>query len=213
MPSCWWPKACSPRRPCGADAMRVLKFGGTSVADDDCYRAGGGHRRRPPGAPQAHLAGLVVVVSALGGVTDDLLDTASIARTGRGARREARVSALRDRHLRVLEGVAPGQGGADARGFIDAQFAQLAAMVGAVAVLHESLAAIARRYRRHRRDSEQAHRGGRLCARRSRGHRCRSRARSSSPTRASPRRAAHGRDRRAGPGEPAIAALRTAASS
>ncbi len=119
--------------------MRVLKFGGTSVADETAIArvtAIVGAARRAAGAS----GGPLVVVSALGGVTDDLLDTASIARTGRGADATARVSALRDRHLRVLEGVAPGQGGEDARRFIDEQFAHLAAMVDALAVLRDASA-------------------------------------------------------------------------
>ena len=62
--------------------MRVLKFGGTSVADENAIA-----RVMAIVAAEARATGStggpVVVVSALGGVTDQLLDAAAVARRGR----------------------------------------------------------------------------------------------------------------------------------
>lgn len=91
--------------------MKVLKFGGTSVADaaaigrviEIVRRARGSQATvgdAESGAttgPAAELADVAVVVSALGGVTNELLATADLA-AGRGAW-EVRFDALRSRHL------------------------------------------------------------------------------------------------------------------
>jgi aspartate kinase len=82
--------------------MIVCKFGGTSVADADAIsRAASiieGKRDRQP----------VVVVSALGGVTNDLLDVAQRAADGTLLLALTKVESLRQRHLdtvaRLLEG-------------------------------------------------------------------------------------------------------------
>ena len=82
--------------------MIVCKFGGTSVADADAIsRAASiieGKRNRQP----------VVVVSALGGVTNDLLDVAQRAADGTLLLALTKVESLRQRHLdtvaRLLEG-------------------------------------------------------------------------------------------------------------
>jgi aspartate kinase len=117
--------------------MHVLKFGGTSVADETAIA-----RVAAIVAGEARAAGSnggpVVVVSALGGVTDQLLDAASVARRGRGADAGARVAALRERHHRVLVAVAPGAAGGEVEQFVDEQFNHLASMVDALAVLHDA---------------------------------------------------------------------------
>ena len=66
--------------------MRVMKFGGTSVATADAIRRVAAIVAREH---RARRAGPVVVVSALGGVTDRLLEVAALARSGdaAGARR------------------------------------------------------------------------------------------------------------------------------
>jgi aspartate kinase len=116
--------------------MRVLKFGGTSVADDTAIA-----RVVAIVAAEAQAAGSnagpVVVVSALGGVTDQLLDAATIARRGHGVDAAARIAALRERHHHVLD--ASAAGAADqVRPFVEEQFAHLAAMVDALSVLREA---------------------------------------------------------------------------
>ncbi|MDA8018635.1 MAG: bifunctional aspartate kinase/homoserine dehydrogenase I [Thermoanaerobaculia bacterium] len=83
--------------------MKVLKFGGTSVADADAIgrvveivqRAG-------------EESALTVVVSALGGVTNELLTTAELA-ASRGAW-EPRFEALRQRHLLTARDLGLDQG-------------------------------------------------------------------------------------------------------
>lgn len=81
--------------------MRVLKFGGSSVADSGRIRqvAAIVDRERADGP-------LVVVVSALGGVTDELVGLADAAPRDREAPDDA-IDRIRDRHLAVLDDLAP----------------------------------------------------------------------------------------------------------
>ena len=116
--------------------MRVLKFGGTSVADADAVRrvvAIVASERRTKA-----IAGPVVVVSALGGVTDKLLEVAALARRGDANHALALVDQLYARHLETLATLAPGEHGGPVPEAVDALFSQLRAIAGAVAVLHEA---------------------------------------------------------------------------
>ena len=83
-----------------------MKFGGTSVADEDCigrvvkilshYRSTGNE--------------LVVVVSAMSGVTDQLHAIAAEVETARDEPPiETFIASMRARHEKVLRGVAPGE--------------------------------------------------------------------------------------------------------
>ncbi len=83
-----------------------MKFGGTSVADEDCigrvvkilshYRSTGNE--------------LVVVVSAISGVTDQLHAIAAEVETARDEPPiETFIASMRARHEKVLRGVAPGE--------------------------------------------------------------------------------------------------------
>ncbi|MBT8508373.1 aspartate kinase [Methanomicrobiaceae archaeon CYW5] len=85
-----------------------MKFGGTSVADEDCigrvvkilshYRSTGNE--------------LVVVVSAMSGVTDQLHAIAAEVETARDEPPiETFIASMRSRHEKVLRGVAPGEFG------------------------------------------------------------------------------------------------------
>jgi aspartate kinase len=78
---------------------RVLKFGGTSVADAVAVRrlASIVRQQEPP---------LVVVVSALAGVTDALLAAAERSREGAAAEVERVETALLERHLELANAVA-----------------------------------------------------------------------------------------------------------
>ncbi|MBT8422160.1 MAG: aspartate kinase, partial [Gammaproteobacteria bacterium] len=69
----------------------VHKFGGTSVADADCFRRVAGLLHAEPGARQA------VVVSAMGGMTNSLLALISSAEQGAGDL-ENGVNAIRERY-------------------------------------------------------------------------------------------------------------------
>jgi len=115
--------------------MRVLKFGGTSVADPSAIArvaaiVGAAHRA-------AGTCGPAVVVSALGGVTDRLLEVARLARSGDASRAHDLVASLRDRHLDVLTAVA-GAGAEEWRRLLEEQFDRLAAVADALAVLREA---------------------------------------------------------------------------
>lgn len=84
--------------------MKVLKFGGSSVADASRLRAAARIVER---RLEGRAGDGVVVVSALGGVTDRLLTLAAGALEGDGgaeATREA--AALRDHHLKIASEVA-----------------------------------------------------------------------------------------------------------
>lgn len=116
--------------------MKVMKFGGTSVADADAIRrvvAIVADERRGEAT-----AGPVLVVSALGGVTDRLLEVAARAKRGDAAQALALVDELYARHLETLAALAPGEHGGPVPEAVDALFAQLRAIAGAVAVLHEA---------------------------------------------------------------------------
>lgn len=82
----------------------VHKFGGTSVADAARIRAAA---TLLAAAWRGGTVGVVAVSSALSGVTDHLLAACSRARAGDMDTVEADVSALRSKHLAVLEGLAP----------------------------------------------------------------------------------------------------------
>jgi aspartate kinase len=112
--------------------MVVLKFGGTSVESG------------PRIAAVARLAaersreGCLVVVSALGGATDELLRAANFARRGELARARAALEGLRRRHADAVgqAGVAPGQA-EPLRREIEATFARLGELLSGIALLSE----------------------------------------------------------------------------
>ena len=112
----------------------VMKFGGTSVADPDAIdRLFGIVRRqlhqRPERAP-------VVVVSALAGVTDKLIEVTRQAEEGDAARAGAALLALLDRHVTMAAAVAPASATA-LQASIRADFGELMGLVHALAVLRE----------------------------------------------------------------------------
>ena len=112
----------------------VMKFGGTSVADPDAIdRLIGIVRRqlhqRPERAP-------VVVVSALAGVTDKLIEVTRQAEEGDAARAGAALLALLDRHVTMAAAVAPASATA-LQASIRADFGELMGLVHALAVLRE----------------------------------------------------------------------------
>jgi aspartate kinase len=115
--------------------MRVLKFGGTSVADRAAIeRLAGIVRAARDGDARK---GTVVVVSALGGVTDQLLSLADRARHGDADGAIAVVETLRARH-REVSGVIAGEAArAEVGAAIDEQFNHLRAAAKALSVLRE----------------------------------------------------------------------------
>jgi len=110
-----------------------MKFGGTSVADAKCigqvcdilehYRKGGND--------------LAVVVSAQRGVTDQLIEVSeSLAKTRDNGAVEPLITALRDRHMKTLQGAAP-DFAAEVGGVIEARLSELRNILNAVHSLRE----------------------------------------------------------------------------
>jgi len=110
-----------------------MKFGGTSVADPDAIdRLLAIVRRqidigaRPP----------VVVVSALSGVTDALIEVARLAEAGDAGPAASALHALRDRHVRVAV-AATTESESTVVAAVCAEFDELIGLVHALAVLRE----------------------------------------------------------------------------
>lgn len=81
--------------------MNVLKFGGTSVGTASSLRA-------VKEIVLSHEVPPVVVVSALGGLTDRLIATANMA-ASRDRAYEAEISAMLNRHLDIIRELVPAQ--------------------------------------------------------------------------------------------------------
>src|SRR5688572_914787 len=114
-----------------AHAVRVFKFGGTSVGSAEALRTAAGH-------VEADASPLVVVVSAMAGITDLLLAGARAARDHdaegvRGAIRE-----FRDRHLALVRGTLVVPRRLDALSAeVERSTAELVAMCDGIRILRE----------------------------------------------------------------------------
>lgn len=84
-----------------ATSPTVMKFGGTSVADAACLRRVAGI------AAEAAGAGVIVVVSALAGVTDQLVNCTTAVEWGQAAHALGTLGALRARHEAIAAEVLP----------------------------------------------------------------------------------------------------------
>ncbi len=109
--------------------MVVLKFGGTSVADAQPIVRAAEIVARGQG-PR------LVVVSALAGVTDRLLQIVEFARSGRLESALALVGRVRQRHLDLIQALLPGSNHALME-FVDAACSELDAIVRAAVVLRD----------------------------------------------------------------------------
>lgn len=112
--------------------MLVMKFGGTSV----------GSGERIAGVAELVAARLAeepfVVVSAMGGVTDALVDLSRAAREGNRAAAEAALATLGERHHAALDGLGlEPAAAATLREEIDAERARLERLATGVALLGE----------------------------------------------------------------------------
>ncbi len=109
--------------------MLVMKFGGTSVQDAAALRRLAAivadRRRESP----------VVVVSALAGATDRLIELATLALHGQGDFAAASLAALRERHLRVLADLGGGAG--REREELHAAFAALGELLRGISAVAE----------------------------------------------------------------------------
>ena len=110
--------------------MLVMKFGGTSVRDTEAVRRVievVGRETRPK----------LVVVSALAGVTDALLDVSRLAGEGRGEEARGGVRALRRRHESMAALVGRAERRAELLAALDRLFDDLEAVVHALSVVGE----------------------------------------------------------------------------
>jgi len=110
-----------------------MKFGGTSVGDAECIR------RTVDILERYHAEGheMAVVVSAMSGVTDQLHAIASEAESSvEEPPIEAFIQAIRAKHMKAVEAVAPGQAAA-VGGVIDDRLENLDHILTAVHALHE----------------------------------------------------------------------------
>jgi len=112
----------------------VMKFGGTSVADSDAIdrliAIVRDHLRKTPARPP------IVVVSALAGVTDKLIEVTRQAEEGDTPRATSTLRALLDRHLTLSSAVAVTSEAALSAS-VRAEFDELIGLVHALGVLRE----------------------------------------------------------------------------
>ena len=132
--------------------MIVMKFGGTSVGDAQRMRSSAAivfeRRDRLP----------IVIVSALGGVTDTLLAVAESARNGNKEGVEQQLRAIRERHQELISALGlPGESQSGLMDSLEPELARLEEVVRGVLLLGEctsrsrdAIARIRDEYRRHR---------------------------------------------------------------
>ena len=78
--------------------LQVMKFGGTSVGDASCIL-----RVAEIVAKASHASPLIVVVSAMSGVTNRLIEAATCSETGDRDRAAELLEALRQQHFEALK--------------------------------------------------------------------------------------------------------------
>jgi aspartokinase/homoserine dehydrogenase 1 len=110
--------------------IQVFKFGGTSVGNAEALRHALKHA-------QAAAPAVAVVVSAMSGVTDQLLQAAHAAAAGDLGRAESAAAAFRDRHLALLSDLLPPQERPALAAVIAGASEELHALCQAVSVLRE----------------------------------------------------------------------------
>jgi aspartate kinase len=114
-----------------------MKFGGTSVADADAINRVAAIVGRQVQSRAAGEQAPVVIVSALGGVTDRLVEAARLAEEGEGERAVAGLQALVDRHLAVASAVTSGAAQTELLLDVRRDLDELIGLVHALSVLHE----------------------------------------------------------------------------
>ena len=90
--------------------MKVLKFGGTSVGTVESLR-------NVKAIVESQTEPVIVVVSALGGITDQLINTARLAAQGDIAYLES-YARIVDRHHKVIDGIVPEQSRLDVQSIV-----------------------------------------------------------------------------------------------
>ena len=115
--------------PAGRSSLEIWKFGGASLADARAIQ-------RAAGLITRHSGPLVIVASALGGVTDLLLEGAGQAAAGRSAEAARTAAAFLRRHREVARELVPGgPGRRKLLATIDAAAREYRELCGAISVL------------------------------------------------------------------------------
>ena len=110
---------------------QVHKFGGASLADAAAVRHAVAIVRPLPRP-------VVLVVSAMGGVTDAILGVAERARTGDDSTVRSTADLLRSRHAEVAKALVPaGKARSELLAFIEEQFAEMEALAHGLTILRE----------------------------------------------------------------------------
>lgn len=109
--------------------MKVLKFGGTSVGTVDSLR-------NVKSIVEQCTEQVIVVVSALGGLTDRLISTAKIAATG-DVSYESHYNEIRDRHHNVISGIVPREYQSEVRERVDALLDELGNIYKGVSLIRD----------------------------------------------------------------------------
>ena len=113
--------------------MVVMKFGGTSVKDPEAIQ-----RLARIVARESGLSGTpVVVVSAMSGITDQLLDAVAAVERGDDEVAALEVTLMRDRHRAAVESLLQGDGRDEVIDSLERQWRETASLLHAMAVLRE----------------------------------------------------------------------------
>jgi bifunctional aspartokinase / homoserine dehydrogenase 1 len=110
--------------------MQVLKFGGTSVANAENIRKVKDIIQLKKGAKT------VVIVSAFGGVTDELLECGSLAANGDGSYKE-HLQKLTERHLTVVKELLPLTNQSSVLSFVMQQFNEVEDICNGIFLLND----------------------------------------------------------------------------
>jgi aspartate kinase len=113
--------------------MVVMKFGGTSVKDVEAIQRVAGIVAREA----SRGAAPVVVVSAMSGVTDQLLSAVACAEAGDDEAAVAHIWTIRDRHRAAAESLLPGEASHDVLDALERGWRDTAGLLHAMSVLRE----------------------------------------------------------------------------
>ncbi|MDR0660603.1 MAG: aspartate kinase [Prevotellaceae bacterium] len=111
--------------------MQVLKFGGTSVANADCINKAIAIIRRA-----AQKGRVAAVSSALGGITDSLIEAGTLAASGNESYKE-KLKYVEKRHFTAIEELLPGEKGENIRNEVKGTLEDLAKLYYGVFLLKE----------------------------------------------------------------------------
>src|SRR4029453_2627650 len=115
----------------------VMKFGGTSVADEDAFRRVVAIVRRQIERQGSQTRPPIVVVSALSKVTDGLLRGARSVEAGERDQAVERLDSLAERHVAIASRVTRGARQTEVARDLRTEFTAIAEMVQALAPLKE----------------------------------------------------------------------------